>query len=110
MTWFTRFTTVHLFTEVSIAFMIQTDPDEPEIPRSRQLESSEMQGNSETIPPSPALNLSDHKDAGIGLNISKRTSGEFSTRETSNASSNGGTFNRGSSNGASSIERKSSFI
>ena len=84
--------------------------DEPEIPRSRQLESSEMQGNSETIPPSPALDLCDYTDASIGLDIGQRTSGEFSTRETSNASSNGGTFNRGSSNGASSIGRKSSFI
>ena len=78
--------------------------EELKVPRSRQLESSEMRGNLETIPPSSVLDLSDHKDASIGFDISKRTSGESSTRETSNAS------NSGSSNGASYIERKSAFI
>ena len=82
------------------------NPDEQDLPRSRQLESSEMQGSSETIPPSPALDLSVHTDASIDFHIGKRTHGESSTRETSNASSNGGTFNRASSNGASSIGRK----
>ena len=110
MTWFTRFATVHLFTEMSLAIMNNFNPDEPDLPRSRHLGSSEMQGNSETIPPSSALDLSYHKDARIGFDISKRTSGESSTRETSNASSNGGTFNGGSSNGASCVERKSAFI
>ena len=49
-----------------------------------------MQENSEPIPSSPVLDLSDHNDTGIDFDISKRIIGESSNKETSNASSNGG--------------------
>ena len=80
-------------------------PEEPELPRSRHLESFEMQKNSKVNPPFPAVDLPDHLS--IGFDVGERTNGESSTIENSNASSNDGSFNGGSSNGSSSIGGKS---
>ena len=102
MIWFNSFVIAHLFT----GFMNQPNQDEPDLLRSRQLESSEMRGSSETIRSSPALDLSNHTDDGIGFDIDKRTSGDSSPRETSNASSNGGSSKVGTSNGEASIGGK----
>ena len=109
--WFRSFAIVHLITDVSIAFMNHYSPDKQDLPRSRQLESSDMRGNSEIISTLHPLRVPDQKVAGSSTEIGMRISDESSMRKvfrsdaTSVSSnegfSNGGSSNEGSSNGGS---------
>ena len=101
---FTKFAIVHVITDVSVEFMNHYSPDEQDLPRSRQLESSDMRGNSEVISTLHPLRLPDQKVAGSSTEIDLRISDESSTRKVFNGdancvSSNGASSNGGSSNG-----------